>query len=65
MVKSRLKEVLEEEGVSALAFARLLKRSERQVFRYLEDSYDPKLSTLATWADALGIDVHRLIGRRV
>ena len=61
MAKLVLDAILKKRGISKRQFAKKLNVEYYSVFRYFRDGYDPKLSTLAKWAKALGIKVQDLI----
>lgn len=56
-----LADVLSRKGISKRRFARMIGQGYSNTFRYYRPEYDPKLSTLAKWAAALGVRVRDLI----
>lgn len=55
-----LAKVLKKKRISKRQFAKRLGREYHTVFRYFKEGYDPKLSTLAEWAKALGVRISEL-----
>lgn len=53
MPKLLLEQVLKKRKLSKYRFAKLLRQHYNNVARYFRPGYDPKLSTLATWAKVL------------
>ena len=62
MAKLLLDEILKKKKISKRQFAKALKIEYSAVFRYFRPGYDPKLSTLEKWANALGVEIRDLIG---
>lgn len=60
MHKLILASVLKKKKISKYRFAKLLGQDYNSVFRYFRPGYDPKLSTLAKWADVLGVRIRDL-----
>lgn len=54
MAKLLLAEVLKKKGLSKRQFAKKLGKEYPAVFRYFRPDYDPKLSSLESWAKVLG-----------
>jgi site-specific DNA-adenine methylase len=60
MAELLLAEVLKKKKVSKRKFAKMIKTHYREIFRYCEPGYDPKLSTLEKWAKALNVRIRDL-----
>jgi len=60
MAKLLLAEMLKKKGLSKRQFAKKLDKEYPTVFRYFREGYDPKLSSLETWAGVLGCRVRDL-----
>jgi transcriptional regulator with XRE-family HTH domain len=60
MFTLRLEELLDKKGLSKRAFAKLLKIQYPHVFRFFRPGYDPKLSMLLRWSEALKCDIEEL-----
>lgn len=57
----RLAEILKKKKLSKYKFAHLIGMKYGNVFRFFEEDYDPKVSMLKRWAQALKIRVCDLI----
>ncbi len=64
MAELRLAEMLKKNGVSKREFARRLKVDSAMVFRYFREGYNPTLSTLDKFAEALQCKIAELIEDR-
>lgn len=62
-VKLKLAEALRRHGISKNEFARILGVPTPTVRPYFSAGYDPKLSTVVLWAEALGCKVEDLYER--
>lgn len=61
MAELILAEILKKKRISKRKFAKLIRYEYRNVFRFFKEDYDPKLSTLTLWAEALNVPVCDLI----
>jgi transcriptional regulator with XRE-family HTH domain len=61
VTKLILGQVLKQRRLSKRQFAKRLDIEYNNVFRYFRNGYDPKLSSLAKWAKAIGCKVRDLI----
>lgn len=61
MAKHKLKEILKKKKMTDYAFAKLMGTSQSNIRKYTVDDSDPRLSTLAKWAKALGISIKDLV----
>lgn len=53
MAQLLLDKMLKKRGMSKYRFAQLLKANYKNIGRYFQPDYDPKLSTLRAWANVL------------
>jgi transcriptional regulator with XRE-family HTH domain len=60
MAKLILDLILKRKKVSKRQFAKRLNKPYYSVFRYFRPGYDPKLSTLAAWAEVLKVKISAL-----
>jgi DNA-binding XRE family transcriptional regulator len=60
MAKLLIKQVLKKRELSKRQFAKKLGVQYSAVFRYFRDGYDPKLSTLESWAKVLDCRIRDL-----
>ena len=60
MPELRLAFILKKKKMSKRQFAKLLDMDYPTVFRYFRPGYDPKLSTLAKWAQVLDVKIRVL-----
>lgn len=64
MTKLDLETYLEKKGISKNEFARRLGMNSPAVRRFFRPDYDPKLSTLSKWADALNCNVSDFLKKK-
>lgn len=64
MAKLLLKNILKCKNLSKRQFAKLIGIKYENVFRYFKRDYDPKLSSLETWANALDVKISDLYKER-
>lgn len=62
-MKIHLAKVLMEYGISKRGFSKMLEEDTANVFRYFREGYNPKLSTIKKWADALEMPVGKLVSK--
>lgn len=60
MAKLILGKVLRKRRISKREFARRIKIDQRNVWKLFKAEIDPKFSTLAKWAKALGVRIRDL-----
>lgn len=60
MAKLLLAQALKKKKMSKRQFAKKLGIQYSAVFRYFREGYDPKLSVLESWANALDIKIKEL-----
>ncbi len=61
MARTCLAKVLKEKKISKYRFAQLIKVPSSNVARYFKAGYDPRLSTIEKWANALDVSVKDLV----
>ena len=60
MAKLVVDKILKRKKMSKRQFAKLLGVEYRNIFRVFREGYDPKFSTMESWAKVLGIKVRDL-----